>query len=155
MSQQELPPWLREQLSRLQQLQQNLQAIMMQKQQVELEIVEIDRALDELRKLEGNNTSVYKSAGPLLIKTNRDDVLKELEEKKELSNTRLTVLGKQETRVKDNLKEVENKINTMIRQMQAGGGSSVGTGPGFGTPAGGQGVGGPGSSGFGTRPQGQ
>jgi prefoldin beta subunit len=154
MSQQELPPWLREQLSRLQQLQQNLQAIMMQKQQVELEIVEIDRALDELRKLEGNNTLVYKSAGPLLIKTNRDDVLKELEEKKELSNTRLTVLGKQETRVKDNLKEVENKINTMIRQMQAGG-SSVSTGPGFGSPAGGQGVGGPGSGGFGTRPQGQ
>jgi prefoldin beta subunit len=155
MSQQELPPWLREQLSRLQQLQQNLQAIMMQKQQVELEVVEIDRALDELRKLEGNDASVYKSAGPLLIKTNKDDVLKELEEKKELSNTRLTVLGKQETRVKDNLKEVENKINTMIRQMQAGGSSSIGAGPGFGTPSGGQGVGGPGGGGFGTRPQGQ
>jgi prefoldin beta subunit len=149
MSQQELPPWLREQLSRLQQLQQNLQAIMMQKQQVELEIVEIDRALDELRKLEGNNASVYKSAGPLLIKTNKDDVQKELEEKKELSNTRLTVLGKQETRVKDNLKEVENKINTMIH------GSGVGAGPGFGTPTGGQGIGGPGAGGFGTRPQGQ
>ncbi|MFZ0647359.1 MAG: prefoldin subunit beta, partial [Nitrososphaeraceae archaeon] len=107
MSEQELPPWLREQLSRLQQLQQNLQAIMMQKQQVELEIVETDRALEELRKLEGDNP-VYKGAGPLLIKANKDDVLKELEEKKELSNTRLTVLGKQETRVKDNLKEVEN-----------------------------------------------
>jgi prefoldin beta subunit len=49
MSEQELPPWLREQLSRLQQLQQNLQAIMMQKQQVELEIVEIERALEELK----------------------------------------------------------------------------------------------------------
>ena len=145
---------MREQLSRLQQLQQNLQAVMMQKQQVELEVVEIDRALDELRKIEGDDASVYKSAGPLLIKTNKDDVLKELEEKKELSNTRLTVLGKQETRVKDNLKEVENKINTMIRQMQAGG-SSTGTGHGFGTPSGGQGVGGQGGGGFGTRPQGQ
>src|ERR671927_1043555 len=124
MSEQELPPWLREQVARLQQLQQNLQAIMMQKQQVELEIVEIDRALDELRKLEANNTSVYKSAGPLLIKTNKDDVLKELEEKKELSNTRLTVLGKQETRVKDNLKEVENKINQMIRGGAQGGSTS-------------------------------
>src|SRR5919106_1379007 len=154
MSQQELPPWLREQLSRLQQLQQNLQAIMMQKQQVELEIVEIDRALDELRKLEGNNASVYKSAGPLLIKTNKDDVQKELEEKKELSNTRLTVLGKQETRVKDNLKEVENKINTMIRQMQAGAASGGIGGPGFGTAAGGQNAGASGG-GFGTRPQGQ
>jgi prefoldin beta subunit len=46
----ELPPWLKEQISRLQQLQQNLQAIMMQKQQIELEIVETERALEELSK---------------------------------------------------------------------------------------------------------
>jgi prefoldin beta subunit len=151
MSEQELPPWLREQLSRLQQLQQNLQAIMMQKQQVELEIVETDRALEELKKLEGDDNSIYKGAGPLLIKTRKEDVLKELEEKKELSNTRVTVLGKQETRVKDNLKEVESKINTMIRQMQSG---SSG-GQGIGTAAGGQGPGMHGGSGFGTRPQGQ
>jgi len=151
MSEQELPPWLREQLSRLQQLQQNLQAVMMQKQQVELEIVETDRALEELRKIEGDN-AVYKGAGPLLIKTNKDDVLKELEERKELSNTRITVLGKQETRIKDNLKEVENKINQMIRGMQ---GATAGGGVGFGTPAGGQGSGAPGAGGFGTRPQGQ
>jgi prefoldin beta subunit len=151
MSEQELPPWLREQLSRLQQLQQNLQAIMMQKQQVELEIVETDRALEELKKLEGDNNSIYKGAGPLLIKARKEDVLKELEERKELSNTRVTVLGKQETRVKDNLKEVENKINTMIRQMQSG----ASGGKGLGTAAGGQGSGMPGGSGFGTRPQGQ
>jgi prefoldin beta subunit len=151
MSEQELPPWLREQLSRLQQLQQNLQAVMMQKQQVELEIVETDRALEELRKIEGDN-AVYKGAGPLLIKTNKDDVLKELEERKELSNTRITVLGKQETRIKDNLKEVESKINQMIRGMQ---GTTGAGGVGFGTPAGGQGGGAPGAGGFGTRPQGQ
>jgi prefoldin beta subunit len=36
------------------------------------------------------------------------------------------VLGKQETRVKENLKEVENKINEMIRGMQAGGSSPAG-----------------------------
>jgi prefoldin beta subunit len=61
---------------------------------------------------------VYKSAGPLLIKANREDVLKELEEKRDLLNTRTMVLGKQETRVKENLKEVENKINQMIRGTQ-------------------------------------
>jgi prefoldin beta subunit len=37
------------------------------------------------------------------------------------------VLGKQETRVKENLKEVENKINEMIRGMQAGGAPSTGS----------------------------
>jgi prefoldin beta subunit len=124
MSEQELPPWLREQVARLQQLQQNLQAIMMQKQQVELEVVETDRALEEIRKT-GIEDVVYKSAGPLLIKSKKDDVIKELEEKKELSNTRVMVLTKQETRVKDNLKEVENKINQMIRGAQGSVGSSA------------------------------
>ena len=113
----ELPPWLKEQISRLQQLQQNLQAIMMQKQQVELEIVETNRALEELNKT-NTSDSIYKTAGPLLIKTDKNNVEKELNEKKELSNTRVMVLGKQESRVKENLQEVENKINQMIKGAQ-------------------------------------
>ena len=119
MSEQELPPWLREQVSRLQQLQQNLQAIMMQKQQLEVESVETDKALEELKKATAED-AVYKNAGSVLIKAKKDEVVKELEEKKELSNTRVMVLSKQETRVKENLKEVENKINEMIRGMQGG-----------------------------------
>jgi prefoldin beta subunit len=128
MSDQELPPWLREQVARLQQLQQNLQAIMMQKQQLEVESVETERALEELKKA-GPEDTVYKSAGSVLIKAKKEDVTKELEEKKELSNTRLMVLSKQETRVKENLKEVENKINEMIRGAQ-GGASGPPAGPG-------------------------
>jgi prefoldin beta subunit len=123
MSEQELPPWLKEQLSHLQQLQQNLQAIMMQKHQIEIEIVETDRALEELKKI-GSQDPVYKSAGPILIKSQKDDLLKEFGEKKELSNTRVMVLAKQETRVKDNLKEVENKINQMIRGTQGTAGTT-------------------------------
>jgi prefoldin beta subunit len=126
MSEQELPPWVREQISRLQQLQQNLQAIMMQKQQLEVEMVDTDRALQELKKASADD-AIYKNAGSVLIKAKKEDVLKELEEKKELSNTRVMVLGKQEARVKENLKEVESKINEMIRSMQAGGSSSAGS----------------------------
>jgi prefoldin beta subunit len=127
MSEQELPPWLKEQVSRFQQLQQNLQAIMMQKQQVELESVEIDRALEDLGKASPEDT-VYKSAGPLLIRAKKEDISKELEEKKELAKTRLMVLSKQETRVKENLKEVENKINQMIRGAQGNLGPAGGPG---------------------------
>jgi len=124
MSEPELPPWFKEQLGRLGQLQQSLQAIQMQKQQVEVEIVEIDKALEELKKITGED-AVYKSAGPVLIKANRDDVVKELEEKKELSNTRVMVLTKQETRVKENLKEIQTKIDEMVR----GAGMGAGTKP--------------------------
>ncbi len=89
-------------------------------------MVETDRALQELKKASSDD-AIYKNAGSVLIKAKKEDVLKELEEKKELSNTRVMVLGKQETRVKENLKEVENKINEMIRTMQAGGSSSAGS----------------------------
>lgn len=122
MSEQELPPWLREQLTRLNQLQQNLQAILMQKQQIEIELVETDKALEELKKVNAED-AVYKTAGPVLIKVNRDDVAKELEEKKELANTRVMVLSKQETRVKENLKDVQTKIDEMVRGAGMGAGS--------------------------------
>ena len=89
-------------------------------------MVETDRALQELKKA-GPDDAIYKNAGSVLIKAKKEDVLKDLEEKKELSNTRIMVLGKQETRVEENLKEVENKINEMIRGMQAGGSSPAGS----------------------------
>lgn len=89
-------------------------------------MVETDRGLQELKKASPDD-AIYKNAGSVLIKAKKEDVLKELEEKKELSNTRIMVLGKQEARVKENLKEVENKINEMIRGMQAGGSSTAGS----------------------------
>lgn len=89
-------------------------------------MLETDKALQELKKASPDD-AIYKNAGSVLIKAKKEDVLKELEEKKELSNTRIMVLGKQEARVKENLKEVENKINEMIRGMQAGGSSTAGS----------------------------
>jgi len=115
---QQFPPWLQEQVARLQNLQQNLQSIMGQKQHLEMEQLETERALEVLKKAEDAD-AVFKSAGPLLIKSTKQNLIAELEEKKELSNTRVTVLSKQEVRIKENLKEVEDKIKTML-QGQAG-----------------------------------
>jgi len=119
ISGQDLPPWLKEQLARFNQLQQNLQAIQIQKQQLEIEISEIDKALEELKKL-GENDTVYKITGPILVKINKDTVLKELEEKKELANTRSIVLTKQENRIKESLKEAQGKLDEMLRGMSGG-----------------------------------
>ncbi|MFQ5970592.1 MAG: prefoldin subunit beta [Nitrososphaerales archaeon] len=127
MSEQELPPWLREQVVRLNQLQQNLQGLLMQKQQVEIELVEVEKALEELKKVNADD-DVYKTAGPVLIKANKDDVVKDLEEKKELANTRSMVLSKQESRLKENLKEVQAKLDEMVRGAKgAGAGSEAGS----------------------------
>ncbi len=117
MSTQEVPPWLREQLVRFEQLQQNLQSILVQKQQVEVELSEVEKALAELTKM-GSDGIVYKSAGSLLVKVNKDDLQKELQERKELASTRSAVFAKQEQRVRVSAKEVQNKIDEAVRARQ-------------------------------------
>jgi prefoldin beta subunit len=114
LSQPELPPYLREQLARYDQAQQNLQAILAQKQQVEMELSETGKALEELEKA-SDTEAVYKFAGNLLIKVKKDEVLKELVEKRELANTRKMVLTKQEARFKESLKELQAKIDEAVK----------------------------------------
>ncbi len=119
---QQIPPWLQEQLVKMQQAQQNLQSILAQKQQLEMERVESEKALEELKKATDDDV-IYKHAGSILVQSNKKDLIAEIEERKELANTRSTVLTKQEARIKENLKEQEAKINEMIKSS-----SSLGTG---------------------------
>ncbi len=109
-----MPPWLQEQIGKMQQSQQNLQSILMQKQQVEMENSETDRALEELKKA-SEGEQVYKYAGSILIKSDIKSLIDELEEKKELSKTKTTVLEKQEERLKKSLQEQEQKIQEMLK----------------------------------------
>ena len=122
---QQIPPWLQEQLAKMQQSQQTLQTIMAQKQQLEIEQLETDKALEELKKT-GDDDTVYKHAGSILIKSNKKDLFADLEERKELAKTRVIVLSKQEERVKESLKEQEAKINEM---MHGAASSSTGSPP--------------------------
>ncbi len=87
---------------------------MVQKQQVDLESSDIERALAELKKA-GESDAVYRSAGNLLVKANKENVTKDLIEKKELSSTRSAVLTKQEQRVRENLKDLEAKIQDAVK----------------------------------------
>jgi prefoldin beta subunit len=114
LSQPELPPYLREQLARFDQTQQNLQAVLIQKQQVELELAETEKALEELGKT-ADSEPIYKYAGNLLIKVPKDAIVKELTEKKELANTRKMVLAKQESRFKESLKDLQTKIDEAVK----------------------------------------
>ena len=119
MSGQQMPPWLREQLMNMQQAQQNLQSIMVQKQQLDAERMETDRALEELQKASDEDT-IYKHAGSVLVRYSRKDIVDELEEKRMLAKTRHDVLEKQEARLKESLKEQEAKLNEAMRGQQAG-----------------------------------
>jgi len=105
---------LREQLARYEQFQQNLQAVVMQRQQVEMELSETEKALEELAKAT-ESEAIYKFAGNLLIKVQKEAVTKELNEKKELANTRKMVLTKQESRFRENLRDLQTKIDDAVK----------------------------------------
>ena len=93
--------------------QQNLQTILAQKQQIEIERAEIDKALEELGKV-SDTDAVYKHAGSILVKSTKSASTDDLTERRELSKTRIMVMEKQETRLRESLKEQDAKISEMV-----------------------------------------
>ena len=117
-----LPPQIQQRLLRLQQLQQTLQGVMAQKQQLEMQLTEVEQAVSELEKL--NETAViYKSIGALLVKSEKDKVTAELTERKELLKMRVDVLAKQEERLRTQAKDLQEKLQQDLRPVS---GSSLG-----------------------------
>jgi len=104
-----LPPQIQERLLRLQQLQQTLQSILAQKQQVEMEQTEVEQTISELQKT-ADDAVIYKAIGSLLVKGDKAKVTEELVERKELLNTRSTVLAKQEERIRSQAKDAQTKL---------------------------------------------
>jgi len=119
-SNQQIPPLVQEQLAKLQQTQQNLQSILAQKQQLEFDKLETEKALEELQKV-NDDDMVFKHAGTILIKSNKKDLIEELDEKKELAKTKASLLAKQEERLKITLKQGETKIQEMIKNQSVAG----------------------------------
>ena len=110
----QIPPMVQEQLAQFQQTQQNFQSILMQKQQLESQKLETERALEELKKA-GDDEAVFKHAGTIMIKSDKKALLEELEEQMELAKTKASLLAKQEERLKITLKEQETKIQEMMK----------------------------------------
>jgi len=111
-----LPPQVQQRLLRLQQLQQTLQGVLTQKQQLELELNEVEQALSELEKLT-DAAVIYRSIGSLLVKSKRTKVTTELNERKELLNMRINVLGKQEERLRTQVKDLQEKLQRDLRPI--------------------------------------
>ena len=104
-----LPPNVQERLLRLQQLQQTLQSILAQKQQVEMEKTEVEQTIAELQKT-AEDAVLYKAIGSLLVKAEKPKVTEELVDRKELLDTRSTVLSRQEERMRSQIKEAQTKL---------------------------------------------
>ena len=94
-------------LAQFNQLQQQLQLILVQKENTSLQIQELKFALKEVEKAKG---SVYKNAGAVLIEMTPEDAKKDIEMELESLELRMKALEKQEQATKNKLVEMRNKI---------------------------------------------
>jgi prefoldin beta subunit len=110
----QLPPDIQEKLNRMQQLQNMLQQLVVQKQRLELEVSESDRALKTLEETP-SGAKVYKSAGAVLVEKDKDAVVKELAERKEFLDMRSKVLAKQEANTRERLTQLQENLQKELQ----------------------------------------
>ncbi len=111
---------LQEEIAKAQQLQQQLQMIMSQKQQLEVKSKDLERALDEINRLE-EETPVYKEVGEILVQVeNKEELISDLEEDKESTDVRLKSLKSKEEKLRDQFKDIQEKLSSQMGGMQQG-----------------------------------
>jgi prefoldin beta subunit len=84
--------------------QQQLQIITNQKEALGLQMKEIEKAKEEMGKVKDED--VYKIAGPILIKSKKADVEKDLLEKEEFIKTRVKTIEKSEQKIREKMSEL-------------------------------------------------
>src|SRR5437773_16322 len=98
------------QIEELQLLETHLQSLLAQKQSFQIEANEINNALEELQKMP-NNDEVYKISYGIMLKSPKDRVLKDLEEKKKLAGARISSMERQQSLIEKNIEKVREEIS--------------------------------------------
>lgn len=93
-------------IAQLQLLQQNLQNILLQKQQLQNSIIELESALQEIKASE----KCYKILGHIMVASPQEAVSKELMEKKEMNNLRLKNYLSQEEKLKKSMEDTQKEL---------------------------------------------
>ncbi|MBI2085453.1 MAG: prefoldin subunit beta [Candidatus Aenigmarchaeota archaeon] len=96
--------------------QQQSQMIIGQKDATKAQLMEIDKTLEELEKT--GEKEIYKSVGPILIKTNREGIKKDLSEKKEMLELRLKTMDSEDKKTKEKIKDLQEKIQSSLAKKQ-------------------------------------
>jgi len=117
MAEIKLPPQAQQILLQIQAFQQQMQNIGLQKESFTIQNMDLDKALEELKKV-GENDDVYKAVGPILIKSTKKELELELKERKEAIELRLKSIGKQEDKLKEKMKEAQNKIEDILKSSR-------------------------------------
>jgi len=100
-----------EKIQRLSLIEQNLNNSLMQKQNFQMQEIEIDNALKELK----DSKEAYQIVGNIMIKAEGTKLKKELESKKEIIELRIKNIEKQEEKIKS---EAENLQKEVMKNMK-------------------------------------
>ncbi|MCD6340522.1 MAG: prefoldin subunit beta [Desulfurococcales archaeon] len=107
---QRLPPELEQLAIKYQQLEAQLTSVVTQKTAILSQIKEIERALSVLQSI-SDDATVYRNTGFVMVKVSKEEAVKDLENRKEELQIRLTSLEKMESMLKKQLDEVKEKIS--------------------------------------------
>lgn len=91
----------------LQMLEQNMQNMVMQKQRFQVSLTEIENAIEELKK---TNKEAYKIMGSIMVKSKKEDLEKDLKDKKEIIDLRIKNIEKQESKIKEKASEIQKEV---------------------------------------------
>jgi len=109
----DIPKETEEKIQQLQLLEQNIQNFSLQKQKFQMELVEIENALKELKD---SKKETYKIVSNIMIATSPKDLKKELESKKEVISLRIKNLEKQETTISEKAKEIQKEVMEKLQK---------------------------------------
>ncbi|WP_440947212.1 prefoldin subunit beta [Methanosarcina sp. T3] len=109
----ELPPQIQNQIAQLQQVQQQVQALAMQKSQIEAMQKESKMALEELERL-ADDAVVYRNVGELVIKTSKEESVSKLKDREETLSLRLQSISRQEERLTARFKQLQEQIQQAL-----------------------------------------
>jgi len=102
-------------VNHLQLLRQNLEAVALQKQQIESQLSELSSALSEIKQTE----KTYKILGRIMVATSRDQLQKDLTEKKDLAEIRLKNFDEQEKRIQKEMEGAQKKYVKDIKKEES------------------------------------
>lgn len=96
----------------MQLIQQNLQNIMIQKQQFQMQLNEINSALTELKE----TNQAYKIVGNLMVASKKQDLEKDLKNRQETIELRIKNFESQEEKFKHKLEELQKSVAEDIKE---------------------------------------
>ncbi|UCD20898.1 MAG: prefoldin subunit beta [archaeon] len=95
-------------MEQLQLAEQNMQNITLQKQVFQMELVETNNALEELKNVK--NEEVFKVVGSVMVKTDKKKVTEDLKKKSQVLDLRMKALEKQEEDLKQKIIKIRSEI---------------------------------------------